>query len=80
MSIYDPATYTWTTGASMPTARSNAGAAVFGNEIFVLGGVLEGQFAPITTVEAYDPAADTWRTNVAPMPIGRAEFTAVSLL
>ncbi|CCW06209.1 Kelch repeat-containing protein [Bacillus sp. GeD10] len=78
--IYEPTTDSWTSGVPMPTARSNAAAGVCGNEIFVMGGVLEGEFTPITTAEAYNPVTNSWRTNVAPMPVGRAEFNVIPFI
>jgi N-acetylneuraminic acid mutarotase len=72
MDIYDPATDTWSSGASMPTSRSGMAGAVLGDFLFVAGGegndaVESGVFA---VVEVYDPATDTW-TEVEPMPTPR---------
>ncbi|MBU1662113.1 MAG: hypothetical protein KKD28_11655, partial [Chloroflexi bacterium] len=61
---YDPATDTWTTRASMPTARYLLGVAAASNgKIYAIGGTL-------ATVEEYDPATDTW-TSRASMPTAR---------
>ena len=63
--IYDPATDTWTTGASVPTARSGMGnAPELNGELYVIGGEVGGPFAgTFEEVEVYDPTTDTWRTE-----------------
>jgi N-acetylneuraminic acid mutarotase len=81
--VYDPATNAWQTSddpasgiAPMPLARAGTGKAVFADgEFFVFGG--ETQDGPGATadgvfdrVDAYDPAANTWRQS-APMPTPR---------
>jgi N-acetylneuraminic acid mutarotase len=57
---------TWEEKASMPTARAGVGCGVVGDEIVVVGG--EGNPASglgvFPQVEAYTPAADTWRSLV----------------
>ncbi len=72
--VYDPATNSWAIKAPMPTARARTGAAVINGILYVVGGGYN--FAPfvfggcLATVEAYDPATDTWTTK-APMPSAR---------
>jgi N-acetylneuraminic acid mutarotase len=57
--VYDPQTDSWTTGASMPTARYNLGLAVINDTIYAMGGVLLPPYAfpkePLTTNEVYLP-------------------------
>jgi hypothetical protein len=57
--VYDPQTDSWTTGASMPTARYNLGSAVINDTIYAMGGVLLPPYAfpkePLTTNEVYLP-------------------------
>ncbi|PYP72916.1 MAG: hypothetical protein DMD41_07380, partial [Gemmatimonadetes bacterium] len=66
---YDPATNSWTTRASMPTARLDLAVGVVNGILYAVGGV--GSLIPgLPTVEAYDPATDTWTTK-APMPTAR---------
>jgi N-acetylneuraminic acid mutarotase len=69
---YDPARDTWTTRASLPTPRKDLGAATVGGILYAVGG--NNRFTstggPVGTVEAYDPATDTWTTK-APMPTAR---------
>jgi len=66
----------WSEGASMPTARSEMPAVALGSAsgalIYVPGG-----FGGERALEAYDPAADAWRT-LAPMPEGRHHLMAAA--
>jgi N-acetylneuraminic acid mutarotase len=63
--IYDPSNGSWTAGAPMITARAGCAAAVFGAQIFVLGG--EGNVAAASgvfpQVEAYDTVSDSWSAH-----------------
>lgn len=78
--IFDPAVGEWTTGAAMPTSRGGGAAAVVGGELFVIGG--EGNPALATgvydQVEAYDVAADRWR-SLDPMPNPRHGMWAAAV-
>jgi N-acetylneuraminic acid mutarotase len=57
----------WTTGAPMPTPRTEVTAAVLEDEIYVIGGFDEfGQVTDI--VEVYNIANNTWTTAAAPLP------------
>jgi len=68
---YDPVTNSWTTKASMPTARLDPAVGVVNGILYALGGVGAGGFTDaLATVEAYDPATNTWTTK-APMPTAR---------
>jgi N-acetylneuraminic acid mutarotase len=68
---YDPATNTWTncggTCASMPTARYVLAVGVVNNKIYAIGGCSNVGCSPSTlsTVEEYDPAANTWTTKTS---------------
>jgi N-acetylneuraminic acid mutarotase len=72
---YDPATDTWTTKAPMPTPRWMLGATVVDGVIYAVGGQVPGDpsQAPLSTVEAYDPATDTWSAK-APTPTPHASL------
>lgn len=86
---YDPATDTWKALAPMPTPRGAGEAVEVGGKIYVIGGVRSTKpgdpGAPIAlgstdqivvgTVEAYDPATNTWQTRSA-MPTARNHFFA----
>ena len=79
---YDPAADNWKALAPMPTKRGAAGAAAVGGKLYVIGGAAalpgakETAVHParahrsLTTVEEYDPAANTWRER-AMMPTPR---------
>ena len=67
--VYDPATDKWTKKADMLTARFDFASCVVDGRIYVSGG-LPGwprSSAPLSTVEVYDPATDTW-TQASDMP------------
>lgn len=57
---YNPATDTWTSLASMPTARYQLAAGVINGKIYAAGGT--DNTNTLTTVESYDPVANTWTT------------------
>ena len=79
---YDPVTDSWTTLASMPTARAGAVAAVVDNNIFVIGG-RSSAAGPcnggpyLATVEKYDVDTNTW-SAVASLPSPRSDLAAVT--
>jgi N-acetylneuraminic acid mutarotase len=66
---YDPATDTWTRKSDMPTARGYHSANVVDGRIYVFGGSQDSSpnARHVQTVEAYDPATDTW-TQKGDMP------------
>ena len=66
---YDPATNSWTTKASMPTARFDLAVVVANGTLYAIGGI-SSAVQGVATVEAYDPATDTWTTK-ASMPTAR---------
>jgi N-acetylneuraminic acid mutarotase len=79
---YDPATQTWATVASMPTARGGLAVASANGRIYAIGG--RTWFSntcpcgePVATVDVYDPGTDTW-VAAAPMPTAREGLAAVT--
>src|ERR687894_3279316 len=56
----------WTTGAPMPTPRSEIAGAALNGKIYIIGG-FDGTGQATTSVEVYDPIADKW-TNAASLP------------
>ncbi len=62
--IYDPATNSWSTGASLPIGKSGAVSAVVNGKIYVMG----GQGGNENENQIYDPVTNTWSTG-APLPI-----------
>jgi len=71
--MYDPATNTWATKESMPTARDRFGIAVVQNKIYVIGGETDDGYTGAN--EVYDPLTDTWETRTS-MPTVRADLSA----
>jgi len=71
--IYDPATDTWETRASMPTHRYGIGANVVEGKIYVIGGKNASGWIDGVN-EVYDPATDRWTTKT-PIPT-RVSFYA----
>ncbi|QHP88074.1 Kelch repeat-containing protein [Mycolicibacterium monacense] len=65
----------WRLGAAMPTPRQMSAAASDDRLVYVVGGTTGS--ADLATVEAYDPAADTW-TDLPPLPQPRSDFGAAS--
>lgn len=75
---YDPATDTWSTKTSMPTARCFLGAATALNgKIYAVGGFADSGPSPLATVEEYDPVADVWTTKTS-MPTARGRLALVT--
>ena len=56
----------WTSGAPLPTPRSEIAGAALNGKIYIIGGFDETGKST-TTVEVYDPIADKW-TEAAPLP------------
>ncbi|NIX55748.1 MAG: hypothetical protein GWN14_07415 [candidate division Zixibacteria bacterium] len=61
----------------MPTARYGMTAAVPNQKIYVMGGAEFGHNA-IDIVEMYNPAQDSWQTNIAPLNFARSNAAAVA--
>jgi hypothetical protein len=77
---YNPATNTWSTRAAMPTARDWPAAALGPDGlIYVMGGTtfIHPNHLTLSTVEAYNPATNSWTTK-ASLPGGRWAFSAAT--
>ena len=61
----------WSEGAHMPTARAYAGAAILGNNLYVIGG--GGTSGPRSMTEIYDIANKSWSLGAA-LPAGLQQF------
>jgi len=70
--VYDPATDSWSTGAPMPTPVTHMGAAVIGNDIWIVAGFVGDHPGTATDkVQIYNTLTDTWRSGPAlPNPRG----------
>ena len=67
---------TWTTVAPMPIERFGMVAGVVNNKFFAIGGFNNSIGAPLaTTVEVYDPVANSWSMKT-PMPTHRVAAAA----
>ncbi len=80
---YDPATNTWTTKASMPTARDYFAIAAVGDKIYCIGGAKghyrdvklnQGSYIETNATEVYNTKTNSWTTKAA-IPI-----TAINML
>jgi hypothetical protein len=71
---YDIDTDTWSTAASLPSARSDLAAYTQGGKIYVFGGCTAFGFT--NAVDVYDPVTDSWSTVPADMPTARAAMYA----
>ena len=61
-SAYNPVTASWSTLASLPTPASYAGAVVYKDLIFIIGG------ADTADVQVYNPASNTWNNSGPDLP------------
>lgn len=68
---------TWATKALMPTPRQRLTSAVVDGKIYIFGG--SGGSFDGSQVDEYDPATDSWRTNLAPLPTPRRRLTSASV-
>jgi hypothetical protein len=75
---YDVDTDTWSTVASLPSARSDLAAATVGGKIYVFGGCVTAPLVFLNNVDVYDPKTDTWSTTPTDMPTARAAMYAVA--
>ena len=75
--IYNPATNQWSTGAPMPTPVTHMGAAVIGDEIWIVAGFV-GNHPGVATdkVQIYNTVTNTWRSGPA-LPNPRGSGAAV---
>lgn len=74
---FDPTTNTWSLRAPMPTPRGALACAAVGETIYAIGGATPA--GDTGTTEAYDPASDTWRTDLAAMPTPREHVASAAL-
>ncbi len=76
--VYDPATNTWLTKASMPTSRSEINAETVNGKIYVMGGRTAGPSSTTNITEIYDPISDSWSTG-APMPYSVVDYASAAI-
>jgi N-acetylneuraminic acid mutarotase len=71
--VYDPSTNTWTTLASMSTARATLQTEVVDDKIYAIGGFDGCNPDELLSTEVYDPSTDKW-TRLASMSKKRQYF------
>ncbi|MCR9286813.1 MAG: hypothetical protein NXI23_05400 [Bacteroidetes bacterium] len=59
----------WEYNTPMPTPRGLVTSTILDNKIYVMGGTNTPFGMGLSTVEVYDPATDTWDTNVPNLPV-----------
>ncbi len=75
--IYDPAADQWSTGAPMPIPVTHMGAAVAGDDIWIVAGFVGNHPGAATdAVQVYNTVTDTWREG-PPLPNPRGSGAAV---
>jgi Kelch motif/Galactose oxidase, central domain len=74
VSLYDPATNSFTPGTAMPEARGAGGVTTWRGLVIYAGGLNET--GSVTRVDAYDPVTGDW-TQLKNMPRARDHFQAV---
>ncbi len=83
LQVYNPTTNRWSTKAPMPTPRGDLMAVAGADgKLYAIGGWnardASNDAIPLSTVEAYDPATNTW-TTMAPMPTPRFQLAGAVL-
>lgn len=76
--IYDPATDTWSTGASIPAdrRRGGAGLVLYNNKFYLVCGIIDGhRSGHVNWLDLYDPSDDSWQV-LADAPRARDHFQA----
>jgi N-acetylneuraminic acid mutarotase len=76
--VYNPATNTWAWCAAMSSTRYGVAAAAVGGTIYAVGGANDAS-GSLDTLEAYDPATDSWTILPYPVPTPRFAAKAVAL-
>jgi N-acetylneuraminic acid mutarotase len=77
LSIYTPASNTWSIGTSPGLIRAAASAGVINGKLYIVGGCLmsDCRIGVTDVLEIYDPATDGWSTGT-PMPTPRLAAAA----
>ncbi|CAN5300302.1 hypothetical protein BH18ACT5_BH18ACT5_18820 [soil metagenome] len=73
--VYDPATDTWSAGPDLPEGRHHVMAAVVGEDLYLIGGMIEDSFTPSDL--AWRLRAGVWE-EIASLPAPRAAGAAVA--
>lgn len=65
--VYNPASDSWTMAAPLPRPVADASLAVWDDQIYVVGGLID-QAAPSGQIDVYDVATDSWQTLTGQVP------------
>jgi hypothetical protein len=76
MERFDAPSNQWIAVTGMRTPRSSFGACAIAGELYVTGGIVEGNCT--TSVEIYSPSRDAW-SALAPLPMARKSHAAVAV-
>jgi N-acetylneuraminic acid mutarotase len=76
--IYDPATDSWSAGASSTSPRGYHTVTLLANGKLLVAGGYAGDYAPLASAEIYDPATNSW-TPAANMSTVRYQHAASRL-
>jgi N-acetylneuraminic acid mutarotase/glucose/arabinose dehydrogenase len=79
MYVYDPASNTWATGASLPgPAVENPAVVALNGKLYAFGGSTQPFAGSVTNAAVFDPTTNSW-TPLAPMPVARGGATAKAI-
>jgi N-acetylneuraminic acid mutarotase len=78
LDVYNPATNTWESRATLPNIWGGMAAAVLNGKLLLVGGYGWASDSPLTNVEAYDPVTNTWMAK-APLPVGLSGGAAATV-
>ena len=78
LEVYDPATDTWETKASMPQTRAGLTSVILNEKMLVMGGTDDDWYS-VDDAFIYDPQANTWnRFTDLPVPLHRTSSQIVN--
>lgn len=78
--FYCPEAGQWSAAAPMPLGQSDAGVAVWGGQLYLLGGYQWSRRAMADSVQRYDPARDVWDEAFGvPEPLGGGRACTMTL-
>jgi N-acetylneuraminic acid mutarotase len=73
---YDPATNQCRVITELPVTRNGGAMSAINNLMYVTGGQTAMGQPGHTSLHCYDPSSDTWKTDLAEMPVGQYVFKA----
>src|ERR1043166_7202942 len=76
--IYDTATNTWSTGATLPDNRTNTYGTAVNGFIYVYGGVIFPALPTVDNLQRYDPVGNGWTSLGSSRTGGAGNYGAIS--